>query len=349
MIELRNFSFMRKQADGSVFQLAPLNLQLEQGSHWALVGENGAGKTSLALALIGGLRLIKGEVLVAGKILKSAPQERQAIGAVFREPLLFSHLSVLENLAFSQKVLLKEELLPFINALGLTDILESPIPQLSSGQQQRVALGRALIAKPSLLILDEPYDAISAPERAPLAESVRRLARAAQITLLQITHDPLEVLHYAERVMIMPSPLKNSGVNVKYGSVKELRNFPNSLLTARLLMVPSLFTEVPAKSFSPSFLELDQRKAGGIAEGYIKGVLPAQASNSEAEWAPLVGPSSSGEGVLFASKGGLIEVKVDHLPAQGAGRYSARAQVPGLFLDFSDAHLSAAKIVKNRA
>ncbi len=210
----------------------------------ALVGPNGAGKTTALRALAGLERLQQGRVTLAGEVLEDAaagvrvPPERRSVGVVFQDHLLFPHLSVLENVAFGLRsrgrgrVEARRVAQEWLERMGLADRAARRPRELSGGQAQRVALARALAVEPDLLLLDEPLSALDATARAEVRAHLRHhLSSFAGMRLL-VTHDPLEALSLADRLVVM-----ENGAVVQAGSPAEIRVRPRSRYVADLVGV----------------------------------------------------------------------------------------------------------------
>jgi len=186
---------------------AALSLGREIG---VLFGPSGAGK-SLMLRLIAGLmRPREGEVRLNGRILSGTawvpPQERR-IGYVFQHHALFPHMSVLENVVYGARGLPREKALAearrLIQEFRLEGLEARRPKSISGGQKQRVAFARALIAKPELLLLDEPFSALDGPTRVHMRDCLARLMRSLGIPVLLVTHDLAEARSLAERMFVL--------------------------------------------------------------------------------------------------------------------------------------------------
>lgn len=174
----------------------------------ALFGPSGAGKTTV-LRCIAGLERLEGHVRVAGEVWQDArrfaPTHRRPVGYVFQEPSLFGHLSVKDNLEFGLKRsgagrLGFDEVISF---LGLQPLLRRGVRKLSGGERQRVAIGRALLAQPRLLLLDEPLSGLDAEAKAEILPYLERLHQRMGIPVLHVSHDAHEVARFADRVLLM--------------------------------------------------------------------------------------------------------------------------------------------------
>jgi len=219
-------------------------LESADGETLAVVGPNGTGKTSLLLALAGLIALDAGRVVVDGRTWEDAgagirvPTEQRELGVVFAEGLLFPHLSVRDNVAFplrcrglgrSEARRAADDELERLGALGLAGARPR---QLSAGQAQRVALARALAGRPRLLLADEPLAAVDAAASAPLRAHLREQLAAHTGTALVVTHDPVEALVLADRLLVL-----DGGRIVQEGPPLEVARRPRTPFVAGLMGV----------------------------------------------------------------------------------------------------------------
>lgn len=167
-----------------------------------LFGPSGAGKSTTLDLIAGHLRPQRGRITLSGGVLfdgargVEVPPHRRRIGYVMQAPSLFPHLSVARNLAYGLSHLARQERQTRVDALaerlGLSRLLARSPRDLSGGEQQRVALGRALAPEPEALLLDEPLSALDAPSRQDLLALLREVVRALSIPVLYVTHDQRE-------------------------------------------------------------------------------------------------------------------------------------------------------------
>ncbi|HEY7199640.1 MAG TPA: ABC transporter ATP-binding protein, partial [Candidatus Dormibacteraeota bacterium] len=214
----------------------------------ALLGPNGAGKTTVLRALAGLLPLAEGRVVLDGQVLEDVgprsrarvrvPAERRPVGMVFQDYLLFPHLSAVENVAFGlrsrgmRRGEARRVAAGWLARLGLAGIGDARPGTLSGGQQQRVALARALATDPRMLLLDEPLAALDVSIRADVRRDLRRRLREFAGVNLLVTHDPLEAIALADRLIVM-----EGGRVVQAGTPAEVTERPRSAYVADLVGV----------------------------------------------------------------------------------------------------------------
>ena len=203
------------------------NLAIEDRELLALVGPSGCGKTT-TLRLIAGLEeLTEGTVSIAGKVVNNLPPKDRDVAMVFQNHALYPHLTAYDNIAFGLKVrrFPRSEIAQRVEAtasmLGLNDCLDRRPGEISGGQRQRVALGRALVRRPQVLLLDEPFANLDAPLRRELRRELLRLHRELGLTILLVTHDQAEAMALGQRVAVM-----NAGAVEQVGEPAELRARP---------------------------------------------------------------------------------------------------------------------------
>jgi molybdate transport system ATP-binding protein len=192
-----------------------VDLEAATGELLVLLGPNGAGKTTLLRALAGLVPLDGGRVVLDGMVLddgttgEHVPTERRPIGFVFQDYLLFPHLSALDNVAFGlrargvPRAQARRRAAAWLERVGLADHARSRPRALSGGQAQRVALARAMVADPRLLLLDEPLAALDAATRGEVRRDLRRHLASFDGIRLLVTHDPLEAMTLADRIVIL--------------------------------------------------------------------------------------------------------------------------------------------------
>lgn len=210
ILQTKNLSKTFETIHGHVPALAHIHLTVKAGEFLCIVGPSGCGKTTL-LQLLGGLLMpTEGEVLLAGKPLKEPPPE---ISLVFQKPNLMPWRSVLDNVLLPLEILAVpageakrrgEETLALV---GLREFARAYPKELSGGMEQRVAVARALIQHPRILLLDEPFGALDALTRERLNLELLRLWQAQDFTAIMVTHNIREAVFLADRVLVLsPRP-----------------------------------------------------------------------------------------------------------------------------------------------
>jgi molybdate transport system ATP-binding protein len=213
-----------------------ISLRIAAGETVALLGPNGAGKTT-ALRVLSGLSEISGGFIkLDGKDISDTPPERRPIGVVFQDYLLFPHLSARDNVAFgprrhgADRRGAHQIADRWLDKVGLSDFTRRKPRQLSGGQAQRVALARALAVDPVLLLLDEPLAALDARTRLETRGELRRHLAAHPGATLLVTHDPLDALVLADRLIIV-----EQGRVVQEGDAATITARPRTDYVARLV------------------------------------------------------------------------------------------------------------------
>jgi molybdate transport system ATP-binding protein len=221
-----------------------VGLTVATGELVVLLGPNGAGKTTLLRALAGLVAPDRGRVVLDGVVLEDTgagvhvATERRPVGFVFQDYLLFPHLSALENVAFglrargTPRAEARRRAAAWLERVGLAEHARSRPRALSGGQAQRVALARALVSDPRLLLLDEPLAALDAATRAEVRRDLRRHLAAFDGTRLLVTHDPLEAMALADRLVVL-----EGGRVTQTGSPAQVSERPRSGYVAELVGV----------------------------------------------------------------------------------------------------------------
>lgn len=228
--------------------LGPLDLDMAftiaEGEVVALLGPNGAGKTTLLRALAGLVPFRTGYVRLDGQVLEDTtahvyvPTERRPIGFVYQDYLLFPHLSALDNVAFgllsrgTPRQAAADKAFQWLDRVGLKSDAQAKPAELSGGQRQRVALARSLAPDPRLLLLDEPLAALDVTTRAEVRRELKRHLASFQGIPLVVTHDPLEAVALADRLIVM-----EKGHLVQTGTPAEVTERPRSQYVADLVGV----------------------------------------------------------------------------------------------------------------
>ena len=226
-------------------------LSVESGELAALLGASGAGKTTILRLIAGHLDPDGGEIWIGGKSMEGVPPEQRNVGMVFQSPALFPHLTVRRNVSFgparrgaarAEAAALAGEMLDLLDLGALADRYPR---QLSGGEQQRVAVARALALRPEALLLDEPLSGLDPAYRRELRGRLRELQRASGATTVWVTHDQEEALSVADRVAVL-----GEGRIQQFAAPLELHTRPANGFVARFVGKMNLLAAVrdPARA-----------------------------------------------------------------------------------------------------
>ena len=228
-------------ADGEVRAVDGLSFAFDRGTLNVLLGPSGCGK-STTLRLIAGLEIADaGRILIDGRDVTGLAPARRNIAMVFQSYALFPHLPVSENIVFGLRVRkvadseIAKRLKRTAALLGLEALLDRRPSQLSGGQQQRVALGRAIIAEAPVCLMDEPLSNLDAQLRQEMRAEIRNLQRQLGITMVYVTHDQVEAMSMADRVVLL-----NRGRIEQNASPVDLYEQPANTFVARFIGTPPM-------------------------------------------------------------------------------------------------------------
>jgi sn-glycerol 3-phosphate transport system ATP-binding protein len=232
---------VRKVYPGNVTAIHALDLSIEDGELVVLVGPSGCGKSTL-LRMIAGLETITGGTISIGSdvVNDKEPAERD-IAMVFQNYALYPHMSVRQNLEYGLKNRgtprdeIDRRVTEAARILEITPFLERKPRQLSGGQRQRVAMGRAIVRQPKAFLFDEPLSNLDAKLRGQMRIEIRRLQRSLKTTSVYVTHDQLEAMTLADRLVVM-----NGGRIEQVGKPIELYDKPASLFVAGFIGSPPM-------------------------------------------------------------------------------------------------------------
>lgn len=242
--------------------LPPLTLTVRDGEFFVLVGPSGCGKSTL-LSLLAGLdRPTAGRILFDGSDVTDLEPRERDVALVFQSYALYPHMTVRENMAFPLTVVpranrldrrrIEEEVHRVAGFLGLSALLDRRPRELSGGQRQRVALGRALIRKPRLFLLDEPLSNLDAQLRASMRAELLRLHKELKVTTIYVTHDQTEAMTLGDRLAVL-----NQGRVQQIGRPHDIYAAPANLFVAG-------FMGYPPMNVLSARLEMDGIQAGPL-------------------------------------------------------------------------------------
>lgn len=227
--------------DGGVHALKDFCLDVEDGKFVVFVGPSGCGK-STALRMIAGLeKITSGDIFIGDKLVNALPPKERNISMVFQSYALFPNMSVYDNISFGlrmhgeDKEVIKEKVEWVAEMLNLTEYLKRKPSQLSGGQKQRVALGRAIVRKPDIFLLDEPLSNLDAKLRAKMRTEILTLHHQLKATFVYVTHDQTEAMTMGDIIVVM-----RDGCIMQTGSPKHLYRYPANKFVASFLGSPQM-------------------------------------------------------------------------------------------------------------
>jgi ABC-type Fe3+/spermidine/putrescine transport system ATPase subunit len=229
------------------FSLRRVTLQVEPGEYCVLLGPTGSGKTLLIECLCGLLRPSAGTIEIGGRDVTHLAPRLRGIGYVPQHSGLFPHLNVRRNITFPLRTRhltaseRRERLEPLAELLRLKPLLDRWPAHLSGGERQKVALARALAARPRLLLLDEPVSALDEPSREHLCAELRRIQRQLQVTTIHVSHSIEEAFSVGDRAAVL-----HEGRLVQAAPLAELLRRPASEFVARFFRSENLFQATAA-------------------------------------------------------------------------------------------------------
>ncbi|MCA0011109.1 ABC transporter ATP-binding protein [Mesorhizobium sp. B292B1B] len=224
---------------GAVQVIKDLNLKIEDNEFIVLLGQSGCGKTTTLRAIAGLETIDEGDILIDGKPIQHLKAADRDIAMVFQSFSLYPHMSVYENIAFPLRATRKskseidQEVRSVAKTLQITDLLGKKPSALSGGDMQRVAIGRALVRRPKAMLMDEPIGALDAKLREEMRAEIKRLHIKQGSTTIYVTHDQIEAMSLADRIVIM-----HEGVLQQVGSPDEVYSHPANLFVAQFVGSP---------------------------------------------------------------------------------------------------------------
>ena len=284
-----------------------INLEIKDGEFLVLVGPSGCGK-STTLRMLAGLEEVNdGQILIGDRDVTDTPPKDRDIAMVFQNYALYPHMTVAENMGFALKIagVSKEEraerVLEAAKLLDLEPYLARKPKALSGGQRQRVAMGRAIVRKPQVFLMDEPLSNLDAKLRVQTRTQIASLQRRLGVTTVYVTHDQVEAMTMGDRVAVL-----KDGLLQQVATPRELYETPANVFVAGFIGSPAM-----------NLLQLEI-VSGGVQFGNI--VLPVDSSILGKTKAKQITVGIRPEN-LVVSKGEGIEVDVDVVEELGADGY----------------------------
>lgn len=234
-VTLINLTKRFKSLDGSgeVLAVDDVNLEVKTGELVTILGPSGCGKTTTLRMIAGFEYPTSGSILIGDKDVAKIPPNKRGLSMVFQSYALFPHLTIYENVAYGLRVQklpaneIRERTERALDLMQLTTMAKRYPSQVSGGQQQRIALARAIVIEPSVLLFDEPLSNLDAKLREYMRDELRKLQKRLGITSLYVTHDQSEAMAISDRVVIM-----KEGRIRQVGTPREIYAFPKSRFVA---------------------------------------------------------------------------------------------------------------------
>jgi len=226
---------------GNVKALDNFSLEVNSGEFMVLLGPSGCGKTTVVRCIAGLVDPTAGQIHIGDQLVNHLPPKDRDIAMVFQNYALYPHMNVYDNIAFPLKMRkipkeqIKDKVRNISQLLDVEKFLNRKPKELSGGQMQRVALGRALVREPKVFLMDEPLSNLDAKLRAYMRYEIRKLQKKIRITTLYITHDQIEAISMADRIAVM-----NNGLVQQLGTPEEVYNVPANIFVADFVGSPSM-------------------------------------------------------------------------------------------------------------
>lgn len=238
VIEIQNLS---KHFD-NVRAVNGVDLSIPEGELLVILGPSGCGKTTLMRMIAGLERPTAGEISIGGRDVTDLPPRARPIAMVFQSYALYPHMTVFNNIAFPlrahgniSKTEIREKVEWAATILGIQTLLDRKPRQLSGGERQRVALGRALVKEPKVLLLDEPLSNLDAKLRATARDELQQFQRRLGITTIFVTHDQIEAMGMGDRIVVM-----SSGKVMQVGTPQEVYHNSANTFVASFIGSPGM-------------------------------------------------------------------------------------------------------------
>jgi sn-glycerol 3-phosphate transport system ATP-binding protein len=215
--------------------------EIMDGEFVVIVGPSGCGKSTLLRMVAGLEEITQGEISIGNRVVNQVEPSERDIAMVFQNYALYPHMSVFDNMAYGLRIAnkpldeIKARVAKAADILELSHLLQRKPRELSGGQRQRVAMGRAIVRQPQVFLFDEPLSNLDAKLRAQTRLEIQKLHRELGITSLFVTHDQVEAMTLAQRMIVM-----NGGVMEQFGTPEEVYNRPASTFVASFIGSPPM-------------------------------------------------------------------------------------------------------------
>jgi multiple sugar transport system ATP-binding protein len=226
---------------GHLTALEDFSLEISSGEFMVLLGPSGCGKTTVLRCIAGLTDITSGEIYIGGELVNKIPPKDRDVAMVFQNYSLYPHMNVYNNIAFPLKMRkvpkdkINESVHKIAGLLNIDNLLDRKPKEISGGQMQRVALGRALVREPKIFLMDEPLSNLDAKLRTEMRVEIKKLQEKVGITTLYITHDQAEAMSMADNVGIM-----DSGKLLQLDSPQKVYTEPANRFVASFIGVPPM-------------------------------------------------------------------------------------------------------------
>lgn len=265
-----------KTYPGNIEVIKDFSMKIEAGEFVVIVGPSGCGKSTL-LRMVAGLEVVTGgDVFISDRRVNQLEPAERDIAMVFQNYALYPHMRVFDNMAYGLKIkkFPKEEIQARVqNAaqiLELSHLLDRRPRELSGGQRQRVAMGRAIVREPKVFLFDEPLSNLDAKLRVQMRLEIQRLHQRLKTTSLYVTHDQVEAMTLAQRMVVM-----NKGVAEQIGTPSEVFNTPASTFVASFIGSPPM-NLIPVTVDKQKGLTVDNHPPLSIAPQHVPDAVTNQ-------------------------------------------------------------------------
>jgi len=272
---------VKKTYDNKVAVIHGIDMEIADGEFIVIVGPSGCGKSTLLRMVAGLERITGGQVAIGDRVVNDLEPKDRDIAMVFQNYALYPHMSVYKNMAYGLKIrgLAKEDIDARVRKaakiLELEKLLERLPRQLSGGQRQRVAMGRAIVREPAVFLFDEPLSNLDAKLRVQMRLEIKRLQRELDVTSIYVTHDQVEAMTLADRLIVM-----NAGVADQIGTPMDVYDKPASVFVAG-------FIGSPAMNFLAAKVGADHKSVDLAGTGSKPVSLPLAVATSAAAGTPV--------------------------------------------------------------
>lgn len=234
------FINLKKSYDENII-LDDVNFEIQDKEFAVIVGPSGCGKTTLLRMIAGLENITSGEILIENTRVNELPPSKREVAMVFQDYALYPHMTVKENMSFALKMKkinqseIDKRVNEAANILQLSNLISRMPRQLSGGQRQRVAIGRAIVRHPKVFLFDEPLSNLDAKLREEMRIEILKLYQKLQTTMIYVTHDQIEAMTLASKVIIM-----NKGKIQQIGTPIEVYKKPKNLFVASFIGTPTM-------------------------------------------------------------------------------------------------------------